>query len=64
MGIAKQPPRSLSVHAQCFWTFTAKERRIMRTALDAYMQDKNIYSVELRVAITLRDALNELSEQD
>lgn len=63
MGVAHKPPPSLSVHAQCFWTFTPTERRVMEHALDNYMQlTRN--EKPYRTALVLRDALAELSKQD
>ena len=67
MGVAHQPPKSLSVHAQCFWTFTPRERRVMYDALDAYIQATGYTNYQpnlCRVAMMLRAALEELSEQD
>lgn len=67
MGVASQPPKSLSIHAQCFWPFTPRERRVMWSALDAYIQATSYTNHQpnmCRVAMMLRAALDELSEKD
>lgn len=64
MGVAHNPPPSLSIHAQCFWTFTPTERRVMEHALDMLLKPEPKTTQTFRVARMLRDALNELSEQD
>ena len=64
MGVAHQPPRSLSVHAQCFWTFTNQERLVMAQALGVYIATNKLSERQHRVARMLLEALVELSEQD